>query len=128
MRIGLLLLVLGIWACGSSPSGPAGKDPTVLIINELRDDSVFFTWRDGQGVVGSDVVLPGQTACEKFLARADSAYFHIEARDQQNGGAFGTLTAPWFDPAGRPAWTITVRHASNGSPDILDREVSPAPC
>lgn len=127
MRAALALLVLLV-ACSKSPAGPMGVDPTVLITNQLMQDTVFFTWRDGLGVSGADTILPGRTACEKFFARPDSAYFGLTARDQQNGNALGTYSAPWFNPDTTVEWTITVRHASSGSPDFLGQEVHSAPC
>jgi len=129
MRCTLLTVLLAIAACSKSPAGPGGGlDPTVQIQNQLAVDTVFFTWRDGQGVEGTDMVLPGHTACEKFLARPDSAYWHLEARDQQNANALGTYTAPWFNPDTLVSWSMTVRHASSGSPDFLGQEVSTPPC
>src|SRR5690349_4709186 len=117
----LLLLV----ACSKDSSGPAGIDPTVLITNQLAVDTVFFTWRDGQGVVGADTILPGTTSCTRFLARADSAYFQATASFQ---GAATLYTQPWFDPGSRSAWTMMVVH-TNGSPDINVTDVSPRqPC
>lgn len=124
-----LAFVLLLAACGKDSSGPGGLvDPTVQVTNQLANDTVFFTWRDGQGIVGTDMVLPGQTSCEKFVARPDSAYWNLSARDQQNGNALGTLTAPWFSPDTLVSWTVIVRHATSGSPDFLSQEVSTLPC
>lgn len=102
--VGLTLLLA---ACGGAGStGPQGLDPTVLITNNApAGDTLFFTWRDGQGIAGAVKVPPGTTSCTKFLAQADSAYFeaHILV-----GHSAGTYTQPWFDPLGRPAWTMVV--------------------
>lgn len=119
--VGLLLLV----ACSKSSTGPAGIDPTVLITNQLSVDTLFFTWRDGQGVVGTDTVPPGTVHCAKFLAQPDSAYFQAEASYL---GAKTIYTQPWFDPLTRSGWTMLIVHTS-GSPDINVTDVSPTlPC
>lgn len=121
----LLILLVLFTACGKAPTAPGGVDPTVLITNQLSTDTVFFTWRDGQGVLGADTVLPGRVSCTRFLARADSAYFRAEASYL---GAKTIYTQPWFDPVSRSAWTMRVVHTS-GSPDINVTDVSPTlPC
>ncbi len=95
-----------------------GIDPTVRITNQLPWP-VYFEWRDGQGVVGADTILANGRACERFFARADSAYFYIEASDLSNPSApnTSTYTQPWFDPSTRHAWTATVTTGA-GSPDV----------
>lgn len=119
--VGLLLLA----ACSRDSTGTTGIDPTVQITNQLATDTLFFTWRDGQGVVGTATVLPGTVSCTRFIARPDSAYFVATARYQ---GALTTYTQPWFDPSARNAWTMRVLHTS-GSPDINVTDVSPTlPC
>lgn len=123
MRYVALLLLLA--ACSKNSTGPSGVDPTVLIANGLSVDSVFFTWRDGQGVVGADTVLPGRTVCAAFTARPDSAYFQGVASYL---GQTTTYTAPWFNPADHPAYTMTVQHTQPGSPDFLVYEVATPPC
>lgn len=122
MRYSLVIL-LTLAACGS-PSGPAGIDPVVNITNQTPWP-VYFEWRDGQGVVGSDVIPGNTTRCERFFARPDSAYFYIEASDLTNPSAplTSTMTAPWFDPDARHAWTALITPGS-GSPGILVRQDS----
>jgi hypothetical protein len=122
-----LILALFLAACHSTsgPTGPQGLDPTVLITNQLPD-TVYFTWRDGQGITGNVNVAPGASSCTRFVARADSAYFEAHAT---SGGGEGTLTAPWFDPAARPGWTITARALQGNPVDFLIIDTSPnLPC
>lgn len=117
--LGLVLLA----ACSKSPSGPAKLDPTVLITNPLSSDTLYFTWRDGQGIAGSVTVLPGSSSCTHFTAQADSAYFEAHWADAVTH-EWAAYTQPWFDPATHPAWTMTTGHAY-----ILVTDVSPnAPC
>lgn len=129
-RLTLLIVAVLLAACSKSPAGPAGIDPTVLITNQLTVDTVFFTWRDGQGIVGSVVVPPGHEVCAKFLAQPDSAYF--EAIAAWTPGypqpAVSTYTAPWFNPSDHPAFTMTVTHTQVGSPDFAVYEVQTEPC
>jgi len=127
MRYVTLLLV--IVACSKdSPNGPAGIDPTVQISNSTLWP-VYFQWRDGQGVVGADTVASGARACERFFARADSAYFYMEITNPNPGGqpATSTYTQPWFDPTARHAWSVTVSPGTSGSPTILTSD-SPTAC
>src|SRR4029077_3822787 len=112
----LLIAVVLLAAC-SNATGPQGLDPTVLITNQAVSDTLFFTWRDGQGIVGSATVLPGVQSCTKFTARADSAYFQANTMNNQYGVA-ATYLQPWFDPATRPAWTMQVTDPA-GAPGIL---------
>lgn len=120
-----ILLLVFLAACSGS-TGPKGLDPTVLITNQLATDTVFFTWRDGQGIAGSVVVLPGAQSCTRFTAQADSAYFEAHASYL---GAMTTYTQPWFDPLGRPAWTMRVSHTgAGGSPDIVVMDSPTEPC
>lgn len=115
-----LVLPLILLAACSGATGPARLDPTVLITNHAQQDTLYFTWRDGQGIAGSVAVLPGQQSCTRFLAQADSAYF--EAHTPLNASAY---TQAWFDPATRPAWTMVVQ--TNGGIAVTD--VSPTePC
>lgn len=118
--------LLIIAACGDS-SGPQGIDPTVRI-NNTTAWPVYFEWRDGQGVVGGDTVLANTRACERFFARADSAYFYMEATNPNPGGtpATATYTQPWFDPSARHAWAVTVLPGSGGSPDIQTADTGTA--
>lgn len=118
-----LTACLFLVGCGGATAPHGGAvDPTVLIRNQTSTDTLFFTWRDGQGIVGRDNVLPGTTGCEKFLARADSAYFeaHISV-----GMSSDSYTQPWFDPLGRSAWTMTIPQHGG----IFVTDISPiAPC
>ena len=122
----LLLLVL-LAACSNS-TGPAPLDPTVLIVNESNlctgscsPDTLFFTWRDGQGIAGTISVAPGTWACARFTARVDSAYFTATTRFTN-----AAYTQPWFDPATHPSWTMMVAQSVGG---ILVTDVSPnMPC
>jgi hypothetical protein len=121
-----LSLVILLAAC-SGATGPKGLDPTVLITNSASD-TLFFTWRDGQGIAGSVNVAPGAQSCTRFTAQADSAYF--EAHASGGGGPLGgptSYTQGWFDPATRPAWTMN-RNADTGY-NIQVVDVSPTePC
>ena len=125
----LLLLVVTLAACSNSTGLGGGVDPTVLVTNQTATDTLYFTWRDGQGIAGSAMVLPGATGCEKFVARADSAYFQAQATHWFGGTpSTSTYTAPWFDPSLRSGWTMTITWHS-GSPSFLVTDVSPsAPC
>lgn len=128
----LWLVVLVLAACGGASTGPAaGLDPTVLITNGTTTDTLFFTWRDGQGITGAVTVLPGGTSCTKFLAQADSAYFDALARHVAYPTPY-TYTQPWFNPATRPAWTMHYDPTGQSGPPtggILVADVSPVePC
>lgn len=126
MRPIMLLLVL-LAACSKDSSGPGstnGHDPTVLITNNGRVgiDTIFFMWRDGQGIAGADTVPPGTQRCARFVAQADSAYFEATI-----SGSTAHYTQPWFDPSARSAWTMEV--ASAWGYQILVTDVSPTePC
>lgn len=121
----LSLLVLLAACSKSAPSGPVGIDPTVQIVNQT-DWPVYFEWRDGRGVVGTDTVASQTRKCERFVARADSAYFYMEATNPNPGGtpATSTYTQPWFDPSARHAWSVTVTRGTGGSPNILTSDTS----
>lgn len=110
--LGLLLV-----ACSNSTEPKTrGLDPAVLITNH-SNVPLYFTWRDGQGIVGADTIPSQVTRCEHFLAQADSAYFHAEATE--NAGT-SLYTQPWFNPATRPAWSMLVTsQVGGGSPLIL---------
>jgi hypothetical protein len=125
MRAGMLSLIVMFAAC-SSATGPGGLDPTVLVTNPSSADTVFFTWRDGQGVVAVDTILGPTTRCEHFTARPDSAAFELLARHwYSTGPAVSWSGALWFNPADHPAWTALYEIASG----ILVKDVSPAvPC
>jgi hypothetical protein len=120
MRLLRLLLILPAIGLGcKDAAGPAGLDPTVRITNQTNWP-IYFEWRDGQGVVGTDTIAGMGRACERFFARADSAYFYMEVTDLSNPGtpATSTYTQPWFDPTARHAWTAVIS-PSGGSPAIL---------
>jgi hypothetical protein len=125
--VAVLGCVLLYTACSHSATGPKAGDPTVLVTNEVANSPLYFTWRDGQGVVGADTI-PGGTIgrCERFTARADSAYFHDSISDAASAsGNYSTYTAPWFDPAARPAFTMVVTSgAPYGGPQILVRDTT----
>lgn len=119
------LTLLLVAACSKgSPTGATGHDPVLLIRNSDPGQTIYFTWRDGRGVVGGDTIKTTGDFCERFSARPDSAYFEFVRQDSTNG--WHTLTAPWFDPATRPAWTVEV--LLHGSHDIIIRDAPSAPC
>lgn len=130
--IAFLVWMIATLAGCSSSTGPKviGVDPTVLITNQMPADTVFFTWRDGQGVVGADTVLAGRQVCAKFTARPDSAYFQVVAHYHANDGNMyvTTTTAPWFNPSVTDGWTIEVR-LIGASADVVSKNTSPIlPC
>jgi hypothetical protein len=116
----LLVAAVVLAACSSGSTGPGrGLDPTVLITNQAPD-TLYFTWRDGQGITGAIAVPPSSASCTRFLAQADSAYF--EAHTIRS-----TYTQPWFDPATHPAWTMEL--TTNTGYNILVTDVGPTePC
>lgn len=121
--IGLLALI----ACGGLSTGPLGLDPAILFNNHL-DTSVSLEWRDGQSVIGN-VTVPAHAVdfCVHFLARPDSAYFQIIATENPPGlpPRTSTITADWFHPETRPAWTVDITPGTNGSsPSILIRDIA----
>lgn len=122
-----LTLLLLLVACSKASTGPAGIDPTVSIQNQTQWP-LYFEWRDGQGIVGADTILASARACERFFARADSAYFYMTITNPNPGGspATSTYTQPWFDPAARHAWAVTASPGSGGSPGILTSETATA--
>ena len=121
----LLLTAVLLAACSSGATGPQGIDPTVLITNQTAADTLYFTWRDGQGITGTATVLPGGSSCTRFLAQADSAYFDAHATNTQFNTT-ATYTQPWFDPTARPAWTMLV--TDQGAASIQVQDVSAEPC
>jgi len=122
----LLTFIAVLLAACSSTTGPKGLDPTVLITNQTAADTLFFTWRDGQGTTGSVTVLPGGSSCTRFVAQADSAYFDAHTTNPQFNTA-ATYTAPWFDPTARPNWTMLVGDP-RGAPFIQVELTQTAPC
>ncbi len=119
MRYAVALLTL-LAACGDS-TGP-GIDPTVDIENQTPWPA-SFTWKDGQGVLGTATISGNSRQCVRFLARADSAYWEIVASDLSTPSApnTSTYTAPWFDPDARHAWSVLITVGS-GSPTIVMRQ------
>jgi hypothetical protein len=107
----------------------AGMDPTVWIVNASSTDSIFFSWRDGQGIVGAETILPGDQICEHFLARPDSASFEAEARAYAQPGQqiSYTYSQPWFDPNERSAWTMTYNRTAYGGFLVVDVSAAPNP-
>lgn len=129
MRYALAALVL-LASCSKDSTGLTGTDPTVLITNQMPADTVFFTWRDGQGIVGTDTVLANHTFCAKFVARPDSAYFQVVVNyHAPNLNTYvSTLTADWFNPLETDGWTVDVT-LSGGGANIVNRSTSPnLPC
>jgi hypothetical protein len=125
LLVGAVWLFVLLAACSGGATGPKGIDPTVLITNQLPD-TVYFTWRDGQGIVGNVSVAPGASSCTRFLAQADSAYFEAHAT---SGGGQATYTQPWFDPATRNGWTMKAFVGQNNPVDFLVVDTSPnEPC
>jgi len=114
LMLPFLLLLAG---CANSTGPQAlGNDPSVLITN-TAGATLFFTWQDGQGVIGGDTIPSGIVdRCIRFLARPDSAYFHVAVTSDKGTS---TITAPWFNPSARPAWTVRASPNANGSPLII---------
>lgn len=124
MRLKLLCLTLVLTACGSDITDAGKFDPSLLFNNHLSYP-VYLTWQDGNAIVGYDTIPAGAMGhCSHFDAQADSAYFQIIATDYPPGlGAqTSTITAPWFHPLARPAWTVDVTANGNASPLILIQE------
>lgn len=128
------LLALALLAgCSGSPTAPVttttntAKDPSVLIINQTVRDTVIFTWRNGQGIAGTDAVLPGVTTCERFTAQADSAAWRAVVRDWPYGpnnppDSSTAASATYFNPTTHPAWRLTVTQNQGGaSPGVLQQ-------
>lgn len=123
MRYALLLLLIVV-GCKDA-NGPQGIDPTVRITNQTNFP-LYFEWRDGQGIVGADTIGGPGRACERFFARADSAYFYMEITNPNGGNpATTTYTASWFDPTARHAWSVVISDLG-GSPNVLTRDTTVA--
>lgn len=119
MRFKLICLALVLTACGSSITDNGKLDPSLLFNNHLSSP-VYLTWQDGNAIIGYDTIPAGAIGhCSHFEAQADSAYFQIVATDH---GATSTITAPWFHPLSRPAWTVDVTPNTIDSPSILIKE------
>lgn len=128
MRVAHLFVALFLTltaACGSSTAPGGAKDPSLLFTNNLDSSWVYITWRDGQVIEGRDSIAPRtRSQCVRFLAQPDSAYWTITAHE--NGG-LATATAPYFNPASRPAWSVVVNSVGSvGSPSILVSDIDPA--
>lgn len=99
-------------ACGSSTEPKAG-DPSLLFSNSTNS-WVYITWQDGAAIFGHDSIPPRtDLQCVRFLAQPDSAVWHIEINDAIGGRA--EQTAPYFNPADRPAWRVIVSSSSSGT-------------
>lgn len=122
------LAFLVLLAACSNPTGN-GTDPVVGIEN-TTDWTVRFQWRDGQGILGQGSIIAHSTSCERFNARADSAYFTISVTNPNVGGTplTTTYTQPWFDPATRHAWAALIGPGGGGSPNVTVRDTTDAPC
>lgn len=112
-----MLLIALFAACGSSTdSDNRDGDPSLLFSNETSVP-VYLTWQDGNEIFGKDTIPPHTSAqCSRFVAQPDSAQFQIISTEN---GAQSTYTAPFFNPADRPAWTVAVTPSGSGSPYIL---------
>jgi hypothetical protein len=127
-KLVVLLAAIAIAACSSSTAPNKAGDPSLLFTNNL-DTPVYLTWQDGTAIVGVDTI-PAHAVnhCSRFTAQPDSAYFQIVATEIDRGTpATTTVTAPWFNPATRPAWTVVVSFNAQGSPIVLTALVD-TPC
>jgi hypothetical protein len=122
MRYSLALLLL-LTAC-SNPTGP-GHDPVLLVRNRDVGQTITFTWRDGQGITGTDVISTTGDFCERFTARPDSAYFEFVRADSTGG--WHTYTAPWFRPDSFPSWTVDI-YPIQGQHQISAKDTTSVPC
>lgn len=105
-RLSVLIVALIAAACSSSTAPSKAGDPSLLFTNNLDSSWVYITWRDGAVIEGRDSIPPRTASqCVRFLAQPDSAYWTITAHDQ---GASSNVTAPYFNPATRPAWKVVV--------------------
>jgi ABC-type phosphate transport system substrate-binding protein len=110
--LGLIVAALIVAACGSSTAPGKAGDPSLLFTNNT-DSWVFVTWRDGITIAGADSVAPRtQSQCVRFLAQPDSAYWAIKV-NTVDGSA--EQTAPYFNPADRPAWRVIVSTDRSGA-------------
>jgi hypothetical protein len=120
----LSALFLPMIACGGSTE-PKGGDPSLLFSNSTSAP-VYLTWQDGQQIFGRDTIPPHTVGhCSRFLAQPDSAQFEITA--SENGG-LSTYTAPFFDPAARPAWTVDVSSDRTGGTPNITVNLVDTPC
>ena len=121
-RIAIALAVL-LTACGSSSTGLAG-DPSLLFSNSTAS-WVYVTWRDGAVIEGKDSVPPHTNSqCVRFLAQPDSAYWDIKINDPIGGTA--EQTAPYFNPADRPAWQVDISSDVHGT--VIHTTLVDIPC
>lgn len=124
MRALVAAFVLALAACGSSTDPSKAGDPSLLFTNDTGS-WVYVTWRDGDAIEGKDSVPPRTPSqCVRFLAQPDSAYWDISVNDPIGGSA--EVTAPYFNPADRPAWRVTVSSSPNGT--ILRAVLMDTPC
>lgn len=119
MRTLLLVAALALVACHDA-TGPAGHDPTAIVRNGSADP-VLWWWFDGQATSGTDTIPAGQTHCERFTARPDSARFDMadSVRIKANVSGWYTYTSNWFDPTTRPTWTVTIGALTNTVADTV---------
>jgi hypothetical protein len=116
--------VLVYAACSKSATGPQGLDPTLLIRTHSLQGAIF-TWRDGQGIIGTDTIPQSATTrCERFTARPDSAYWELTSPDTVTLPWWKFL-APWFDPSTRPFWTVDLTGPYGGGPIVRDTTALP---
>lgn len=110
--ISVAFLVL-VAACSSSTAPSKAGDPSLLFTN-TTGSWVYVTWQDGAAIFGKDSIPPRtDSQCVRFLAQPDSAFWHIEINDPIGGSA--AQTAPYFNPADRPAWRVIVSSSSSGT-------------
>ncbi len=119
-----MILLAFLAACHSSPTAPKGADPTAIVRNGSADP-VLWWWFDGQATSGMDTIPAGQTHCERFTARPDSARFDLadSVRIKAAGTGWYLYTSNYFDPTQRPTFAITI--VAEG---IFAKDTSAVPC
>jgi len=140
----LICFSLLLAACSSSPAGPKGKDPTVLVINQATDSGFYLTWYDQSGQISTTRTPADSQQCVHFTSSspADSVrytWFIGDTVDQYHTWARGETI--WFNPAtgvvadtaaypfGAEYWTIRITGASSGSYfQVIAKAVASAPC
>lgn len=90
----LLAMLMLTAACSKSSTGPAGIDPSVLVVN-WSDDTARVTWASDVGL-STVSVAPRATLCTRWTQSFDSLYVRVTA------GGVATLTAPWLHFADYP--------------------------
>lgn len=124
MRIVLtLLLIVALVGCKDPTNNK--HDPILLIRNADPGQTVTFTWRDGQGIVGNPVYITQiGNFCEHFDAQPDSAYYEFVRADSTGGWA--SYQSNWFDPTARPTWTVDLTNSAGHN--ILVKDTTDVPC